>query len=204
VSALTVLDRLVGMCVRVTRSYIPLEELAYGRPGEVGGEYYVVSVGPLCKQTFTHEGQMVELIGRQLVGDEGMAEFITADTRIEVLDDPHPEFRHGNEGLQELKAGIYRHYKGHLYQVTGYVANSTNGFGDLVMVAYTALQLDGSPKPGPRSKVREAREFFDWVWPDGSAYYYAQLHTPKPGTVPHGVIPRFSYLGPAWTPEMSA
>lgn len=53
--------------------------------------------------------------------------------------------------LPDLRAGLYRHYKGPLYQAFGY-AHDANYDGRIV-VMYMGVELEGSHK-GPRMAVR--------------------------------------------------
>jgi len=76
---------------------------------------------------------------------------------------------------EHLRAGIYRHYKGHLYQVLGYAGDSS--IEGRTVVVYVGLEL-GDARPGPRMHVRETSDFFAEV--NGR--------------------PRFEYEGPEWRP----
>lgn len=90
--------------------------------------------------------------------------------------------------IPDLCAGVYRHYKGPLYLVTGY-AHDSNHEGRIVVV-YVGLQLDEA-KPGPRIGVRDVNDFFAIVDPKtGKAvdYPYPSPDFPR----------RFTYLGPSW------
>jgi hypothetical protein len=98
--------------------------------------------------------------------------------------------------LPELLAGVYRHYKGPLYQVLGYahdanaedladypammervyahnrgdvgVPDKPTPLGERVAVVYFGLTLDAA-HTGPRLAVRSYDDFFAWVHPfDGS------------------------------------
>jgi hypothetical protein len=90
--------------------------------------------------------------------------------------------------LPDLRAGVYRHYKGPLYLVLGY-GHDANHDGRQVVV-YVGLQLDGA-KPGPRLAVRDVDDFFAIVDPrTGVAQDFPH---PSP-TFPQ----RFTYVGPAW------
>lgn len=103
--------------------------------------------------------------------------------------------------LPELRAGIYRHYKGPLYQVLGYAhdANAdtlydqkgvrrreTHGempdpLGERNVVVYLGLELTEA-HVGPRLAVRNVSggdAFFDWLHPDD--------WTVCPEHVPYGV-----------------
>lgn len=81
----------------------------------------------------------------------------------------------------DLPAGIWRHYKGHLYLVLGYAGDSTNNaVAGRVVVVYAGLELTGTPKPGPRMHVRDADEFLGLVEVDGQ------------------MVRRFAYAGTEW------
>jgi hypothetical protein len=78
--------------------------------------------------------------------------------------------------VRDVYAGIYRHYKGPLYLVTGLAHDANAGelysnradvarsstrapLGDRVVVVYVPLQLDGAHL-GPRMAVRTLEDFF--------------------------------------------
>lgn len=65
-------------------------------------------------------------------------------------------------GLPELPAGVYRHYKGHLYLVLGYAQNATNDEDGKIYVVYVGLQTDGQPSP-MRMRLRQVDEFWGTV-----------------------------------------
>jgi hypothetical protein len=81
--------------------------------------------------------------------------------------------------LPDLKAGVYRHYKRHLYLVLGYGHDSNYEGRDVVV--YVGLELDDA-KTGPRLAVRTVEDFFATVQPDGS----------------NERVRRFTYVGPSW------
>jgi hypothetical protein len=79
----------------------------------------------------------------------------------------------------ELKAGLYRHYKGGLYQVIGIAEHSETGER---LVVYVSL----APLPGPRIRARPAPMWnTPIVWPDGIER------------------PRFAYVGAELPEEMA-
>jgi len=112
--------------------------------------------------------------------------------------------------VTEVRAGIYRHYKGQLYLALG-LAHDANaedlvpiqdvrgswerrnlipGMLERTVVEYVPLQLDGAPL-GPRMAVRTAEDFL------------------APVEITEGVgaeggwkVPRFTYLGPELTADM--
>jgi hypothetical protein len=77
----------------------------------------------------------------------------------------------------ELKAGIWRHYKGHLYQVIGLASDAS--IPDRRVVVYIGLELEDAA-PGPRMHVREERDFTGLVHVDEK------------------LVPRFTYVGMSW------
>lgn len=83
----------------------------------------------------------------------------------------------------QLKMGIYRHYKGQLYQVIG-IAHDAND-EDRTCVVYIGLQLDAAHL-GPRMAVRTLKDFLAYVDPKtgGQAPDW---------TTP--MYPRFDYMG---------
>lgn len=120
--------------------------------------------------------------------------------------------------MNDIKMGIYRHYKGQLYQVLGiaYDANTdefytmrgpqyVNEVGDRTVVVYMSLQID-SAHLGPRMAVRTIEDFTAIVCRGG----FAQLcpHFGKQITLGSvcgqrgHAVPRFTYLGSELTEEM--
>lgn len=114
--------------------------------------------------------------------------------------------------LPDLPAGVYRHYKGPLYQVLGYGHDANDAARDVVV--YIGLQLDQA-KTGPRLAVRTATDFHAHVHADRSTCY-ADPNTSEAahecsliddGTVTNLAqwidthTPRFRYLGPSWEGE---
>ena len=95
--------------------------------------------------------------------------------------------------LPELRAGVYRHYKNHLYQVFGY-AHDANVEGRLLVI-YIGLELEGA-KAAPRLSARTVEDFFAWVRPDGSADPNPALSAAEHEKA--GLLRRFTYVGPSW------
>jgi hypothetical protein len=135
--------------------------------------------------------------------------------------------------LPALRAGIYRHYKGNLYQVLGYGhdANadefysrySPSGDGRDIqavrafpvgrdVVIYIGLQLDGA-HTGPRLAVRTATDFNAEVhlgnpdrYEEGTACVDGCKYKRLNGNEPtrlHQTVWRFTYLGPSWEGVMA-
>lgn len=77
--------------------------------------------------------------------------------------------------MRDIPAGIYRHYKGHLYLVLGYASDADQEGRDVVV--YVGLELDDA-RPGPRMRVRTAGQFLGDVEVGGVT------------------VPRFTYEGP--------
>jgi hypothetical protein len=64
----------------------------------------------------------------------------------------------------DLPVGLYRHYKGGLYQLLGVAAHSET---KELMVVYVALY----ESPGPRMWVRPLKMWTEMVkWPDGDSH----------------------------------
>lgn len=82
--------------------------------------------------------------------------------------------------LPPLQAGIYRHYKGQLYQVLGYAQDST--IDGRIVVVYVGLELAGATAGRPRMNVRSVEDFF--------------------GQAPNG-NPRFEFVGAEWRPDQA-
>ena len=88
----------------------------------------------------------------------------------------------GKKELPDLPAGVYRHYKNHLYLVLGYGHDSN--YEDRLVVVYVGLELDEA-KTGPRLAVRTVEDFFAAVdLPDGTR------------------VQRFTYVGPSYSSSL--
>lgn len=120
--------------------------------------------------------------------------------------------------LPPLRAGIYEHYKNHLYNTLGYAhdANADNlwvpdgngGFrklGERAVVVYFGLQLDDA-HAGPRLAVRTADDFFAYVDPrDGSPMPQSvveECHGSIHQVEVRGYRPRFTWRGSSYNPGM--
>jgi hypothetical protein len=119
------------------------------------------------------------------------------------------------EDLPDLAAGIYRHYKGPLYQVFGYAhdANAdvlhhedsfvqagyaTEPLGERFVVVYMALQLDGA-HTGPRTAVRTASDFLADVCGEPTCPDYGKVVTDVACERCDAMsVPRFAYVGTVW------
>jgi hypothetical protein len=115
-------------------------------------------------------------------------------------------------GLPPLVTGLWRHWRGHLYQPLGYAqsaAREDEGRPDyrrLVGVVYVGLELQGAG-PGPRMHFRiavsddpEVEAWWDYVHHDGSKC----THGREPDSIMSRVLscsngrpvtPRFTYVG---------
>jgi hypothetical protein len=127
--------------------------------------------------------------------------------------------------LPELPSGVYRHYKGHLYQVLGYGhdANTLGGettYDDTVIgthsteacgwlpldermvVVYIGLEMTDA-QLGPRLAVRTADDFHAIVHLSGSKRGTKCEHVGEGSTwcpdAESAVAKRFTYLGPERT-----
>lgn len=122
--------------------------------------------------------------------------------------------------LPDLRAGIYRHYKGQHYQVIGYGhdANAADLYvkwdgidgrdpclhrpvgAERFVVIYMGLELTDA-HDGPRWAVRSVDDFFAWVHAEdgercdrvGRGSTWCAYHQ-------RTVVPRFDYVGPMWIP----
>lgn len=119
--------------------------------------------------------------------------------------------------LPDIRSGVYRHYKGPLYQVLGYSHNASDD--NRPQVLYIGLELDRA-KPGPRFATRDVEDFLTTVCRahGGMAFY---LTDGRKGYNPEHVdirqaertvtghrttyscgeddwVPRFTYLGPVY------
>jgi hypothetical protein len=89
--------------------------------------------------------------------------------------------------LPDIRAGIYRHYKGRLFLVLGYGYDAN--YEDREVVIYIGLELDNA-QDGPRLAVRDVDDFYAIVDPI-TGEDQANLVFPVPGC-PY----RFTYVGP--------
>lgn len=114
--------------------------------------------------------------------------------------------------VNSLRMGIYRHYKGPLYQVLGLGHDADNG--DRTVVVYIALQLDGAHL-GPRIAVRTIEGFEDVVhvaqardnWPVCPGLGKCSLIKNNEGNIDLDHYERlhrnrFVFLGPELTSDM--
>jgi hypothetical protein len=105
--------------------------------------------------------------------------------------------------LRNLRMGIYRHYKGPLYQVLGLAHDA--GYEGRVCAVYIGLQLDGA-HPGPRMGVRDLGDFWDRICFRGACIAEEHANTGCEDCVEHvAKFPhanRYKYLGPELTAEM--
>lgn len=99
--------------------------------------------------------------------------------------------------LPDLPAGIYKHYKGHFYQVLGYGHDAN--YEDRTTVIYIGLQLMDA-HDGPRLATRTALSedpsvdaFFDFVHADGKKCACG-------GLICLDRQRRFTYVSPGWNP----
>jgi hypothetical protein len=82
----------------------------------------------------------------------------------------------------DLRAGVWRHYKGHRYLALGYAsASDAIAEGELVVV-YASLEADNRTAEQPPMHVRSAFGFWQRVRLDA------------------GTKPRFAYEGQVWLP----
>ncbi len=105
--------------------------------------------------------------------------------------------------LPDLPAGIYRHYKGPLYQTLGYGHDAN--YEPRNTVVYIGLYLDDA-RPGPRLSTRTAISsdpavdaWWDFVHVDRTKCSHG---TPTKGRCPADIAvkPRFEYIGPTYQP----
>jgi hypothetical protein len=123
--------------------------------------------------------------------------------------------------LPDLRAGVYRHWKGRYYLVMGYAhdANAEDLYlkgdgidgrdackhyrvpgGERVVVIYIGLELDDAHK-GPRLAVRDVDDFFLLV----CSTHGTDWREACPGETTRGIrdckggpVHRFEYAGPSW------
>ena len=119
--------------------------------------------------------------------------------------------------MEDLKAGVYRHYKGPLYLVLG-LAHDANAdtlhritfnssgmvahqLGERTVVVYIGLQLTDAHN-GPRIAVRTYDDFLAMVYTDNEHLGEVCSHVARGSTWcsdrERWVTPRFEYIGPTW------
>jgi hypothetical protein len=119
--------------------------------------------------------------------------------------------------MDDVKAGVYRHYKGPLYLLLG-IAHDANadtlatvyspsGDGrdltyhyltERIVVVYIGLQLDDA-HTGPRLAVRTYDDFFALVTSEGDRCPHAlDRSSTWCSTCDRRLHPRFTYIGPTW------
>jgi hypothetical protein len=103
-----------------------------------------------------------------------------------------------------FRAGVYRHYKDHLYEVMCLTHDANDE--QRICVFYIGLELD-KVNEGPRHAVRTYQDFYGWInlaskeevtsaeWAHKSLA--AQAHAQEAG-----FIRRFTYLGPVFEANM--
>lgn len=96
--------------------------------------------------------------------DESVEEVVAAFEAGEKLVTQDPRVS-ADALTPEVRAGIYRHWKGPLYQVLGTAHDADDP--ERTCVVYVGLQLDAAHE-GPRLAVRTASEFTGLVHSDGS------------------------------------
>lgn len=114
--------------------------------------------------------------------------------------------------MNSMRMGIWKHYKGPLYQVLG-LAHDAN-HDDRTVVVYMPLQLNGAHL-GPRMAVRTIEDFEAVVhvsragdnWPVCPGLGHCGLIKNEDGSVDMDHYdrlhrPRFVFLGPVLTSEM--
>lgn len=96
-----------------------------------------------------------------------------------------------------LRTGVWKHYKGPLYQVLGYSHNASDD--NNIQVLYIGLEIDPS-KPGPRWATRDWKEFFETVCPehDGMNAYSDEHDNIRSPCDPLEWKERFEYMGPVY------
>ncbi len=93
---------------------------------------------------------------------------------VEALSSPMRD----EDQLPVLPAGVYRHYKDHLYLVLGYGRDSNDESRRVVV--YVGLDMDGARSP-ERIKVRTVQDFFATVLTtDGPKARFSYLGTGVP------------------------
>jgi hypothetical protein len=102
--------------------------------------------------------------------------------------------------MNKFQCGIYKHFRGHLYQVFGVAHDANNEYR--ICVVYIGLEIDGASL-GPRLAVRTMHNFLEWVHlPDEEAIAEPAFSQEKEQARSEGWVPRFEYLGIELTGDM--
>lgn len=116
--------------------------------------------------------------------------------------------------MNDILAGIYRHYKGTLYLVLGLAHDANAGelysnrswiarsserhpLGEREVVVYVPLQLD-EDHTGARLAVRTLDDFFALVHQDGSVCEGVVCIRQHDGSTSQCNLHRFTYVGARW------
>lgn len=96
--------------------------------------------------------------------------------------------------LPDLKAGVWKHWKGPLYLVLGFGHDANYEGRDVVV--YIGLELVDA-HTGPRLAARTVEDFFAWVHPSTGE---TVQHQPSDqfGAMEEHPVQRFTYVGPTW------
>jgi len=101
---------------------------------------------------------------------------------------------HKQRHINDFKAGIYLHYKNHLYEADHLTHNSSQN--NQIEIHYIGLQLS-SAHEGPRHATREFNEFLiDQVHRDGSRCASGSVQDKCQAN--QQITKRFRYLGPVF------
>lgn len=96
--------------------------------------------------------------------------------------------------MKVLRAGVYRHYKGHRYLVLGLAEDSTNDGEGRQVVVYVGLENGDREQLGPPLRVRALDEFFEYVCGDEACAGYGRRGCP----MTEHVVQRFTYDSLNW------
>lgn len=96
--------------------------------------------------------------------------------------------------MQDLRAGVWRHYRGQMYLVLGYGHDAN--YADRDVVVYVGLELNDQ-HTGPRLAIRTVADFFSWVNPRTGE---TVKHDPDNMSGDYAVQ-RFTYVSPGWNPK---
>lgn len=107
-----------------------------------------------------------------------------------------------NSDPVDVRAGVWKHYKGPLYQVLGYSHNASND--NKPQILYIGLEIDPE-KIGPRFATRDWVEFFETVCTvhsgvdayGGTHFDMIERSNVKCDPDRH-FVERFTYMGPVY------
>jgi hypothetical protein len=168
----------------------------------------------LCLITRREEDDMAEVNLPEDSPHPGGKIRISTTGHAEIIGSMTPEELRG--WLPPLASGLWRHWRGHLYQVLGYARSTAREepgqqqYREVTAVVYVGLELDGAQE-GPRMMFRVAvsddprvEAWWDHVHADGSKCLHERAEfvtvCRDASGLTRAVQPRFEYAGIRYLP----